>query len=36
MPAQLLGAWTGERLGSLVPCLTGAMIWGFSCARLHA
>lgn len=33
---RLLGAWTGERLGGLVPYLTGAMIWGFLYARLHA
>ena len=33
---RLLGAWAGERLGSLVPYLTGAMIWGFLYARLHA
>lgn len=32
---RLLGAWTGERLGSLVPYLTGAMFWSFVYARVH-
>jgi hypothetical protein len=32
---RLLGGWAGARLGSLVPYLTGAMIWGFLYARLH-
>jgi len=33
---RLLGAWTGAQQGSLVPYLTGAMIWGFLYARLHS
>jgi len=33
---RLLGGWAGGQLGSLVPYLTGAMIWGFLYARLHA
>ncbi len=32
---RLLGGWAGGQLGSLVPYLTGAMIWGFLYARLH-
>ena len=32
---RLLGSWTGDQLGSLVPYLTGAMFWSFVYARLH-
>lgn len=32
---RLLGAWTGEQLGGLVPYLTGAMFWSFVYGRLH-
>lgn len=32
---RLLGGWAGGQMGSLVPYLTGAMIWGFLYARLH-
>ena len=32
---RLLGGWAGGQLGSLLPYLTGAMIWGFLYARLH-
>jgi hypothetical protein len=32
---RLLGAWTGERLGGLVPYLTGAMLGSFVYAPLH-
>lgn len=32
---RLLGDWAGERLGGLMPYLTGAMVWGFLYARLH-
>ncbi len=32
---RLLGGWTGDSLGSILPYLTGAMIWGFLYARLH-
>jgi hypothetical protein len=32
---RLLGGWAGTQLGSLVPYLTGAMVWGFLYARLH-
>ena len=32
---RLLGDWAGAGPGSLVPYLTGAMIWGFFYARLH-
>ncbi len=32
---RLLGGWAGGHLGSLVPYLTGAMVWGFLYARLH-
>lgn len=33
---RLLEGWAGARLGNLVPYLTGAMVWGFLYARLHA
>lgn len=33
---RILGTWSGEEVGSLVPYLTGAMFWGFAYARLHA
>ncbi|WP_209427856.1 DUF6789 family protein [Pararhodobacter sp. SW119] len=32
---RLLGGWAGGQLNSLLPYLTGAMIWGFLYARLH-
>lgn len=32
---RLLGGWAGGQLGSLVPYLIGAMIWGFLYAWLH-
>lgn len=32
---RLLGGWAGDRLGSILPYLTGAMIWGFLYGRLH-
>jgi hypothetical protein len=33
---RILGTWSGEQGGSLIPYLTGAMFWGFAYARLHA
>jgi hypothetical protein len=32
---RVLVALTGGQTGTLVPYLTGAMIWGFLYARLH-
>jgi len=32
---RLLGGWADDRLGSILPYLTGAMIWGFLYGRLH-